>query len=472
MLRFYNTLTRKKEEFIPVNKGKVGMYTCGPTVYDYAHLGNFRAYIFEDILRRFLKYKGYKVTQIMNITDIDDKTIAGAKREGIKLAEFTKRYIAAFFEDLKTLNIEPAEHYPRATEHIDDMVGLIKKILDKGFAYQTNGSVYFRIQSFKNYGQLSRMNLGMIKPGTRVDRDEYDKKDVRDFVLWKSRKEGEPFWKTELGSGRPGWHIECSAMSVKYLGQPFDIHTGGEDNIFPHHENEIAQSEAASGKKFVNFWLHCKFLLVNGEKMAKSKGNFFTLRDILKKGYSPRAIRYLLASTHYRVPLNFTFEGLKAAQKTIDRLIDFLARLREYQPAAKIKKNKELSRKIAGAKKGFERAMDNNLNISEALSYIFDLMKEVNICLDKKVLDRQSSTGVIELFKKVDSILGVLKERPLELNAQIKDLVNKREEARKKGDFGLADQIRNKIFSLGIIVEDTPEGARYRKRHEGKVHNI
>ena len=446
------------------------MYTCGPTAYDYAHLGNFRAYIFEDILRRFLEYKGYKITQVMNITDIDDKTIAGAKREGIKLAEFTKRYITAFFEDLKTLNIEPAEYYPRATEHIDDMVGLIKKILNKGFAYQANDSIYFRIQSFKNYGRLSRMNLGMIKPGTRVDRDEYDKRNIRDFVLWKSRKEGEPFWKTELGPGRPGWHIECSAMSVKYLGQPFDIHTGGEDNIFPHHENEIAQSEAASGKKFVNFWLHCKFLLVNGEKMAKSKGNFFTLRDILNKGHSPRAIRYLLASTHYGTPLNFTFEGLKAAQKTVDRLIDFLARLREYQPAAKIKKNKELSRKITGAKKNFEQAMDNDLNISEALSYIFNLMKEVNISLDKKVLDRQSLTEVIELFEKVDSILGVLKERPLELNAQIKDLINKREQARKKGDFRLADQIRNRIFSLGIIVEDTPEGVRCRRRDERKIH--
>ncbi len=448
------------------------MYTCGPTVYDYAHLGNFRAYIFEDILRRFLKYKGYKVTQVMNLTDIDDKTIAGAKKEGIKLAEFTKRYIAAFFEDLKTLNIEPAEHYPRATEHIDDMVGLIKKILNKGFAYQADGSIYFRIQSFKNYGRLSRMNLGMIKPGTRVDRDEYDKRDVRDFVLWKSRKEGEPFWKTELGPGRPGWHIECSAMSVKYLGQRFDIHTGGEDNIFPHHENEIAQSEAASGKKFVNFWMHCKFLLVNGEKMAKSKGNFFTLRDILNKGYSPRAIRYLLASTHYRMPLNFTFEGLEAAQKAVDRLIDFLARLREYQPAAKIKKNKKLSRKIAGAKKKFEQAMDNDLNISEALSYVFNLMKETNICLDKKVLDPKSLTEIIELFEKVDSILGVLKERPLELSAQIKDLINKREQARKKGDFKLADQIRNKIFSLGIIVEDSKEGVRCRKRHERKVRNI
>ncbi len=438
------------------------MYTCGPTVYDYAHLGNFRAYIFEDILRRFLKYKGYKVTQVMNITDIDDKTIAGANREGIELAKFTKRYIAAFFEDLKTLNIEPAEHYPRATEHIDDMVGLIKKILNKGFAYQANDSIYFRIQSFKNYGRLSKMNLGMIKPGTRVDRDEYDKRDIRDFVLWKSRKEEEPFWKTELGPGRPGWHIECSAMSVKYLGQPFDIHTGGEDNIFPHHENEIAQSEAASGKKFVNFWLHCKFLLVNGEKMAKSKGNFFTLRDILNKGYSPRAIRYLLASTHYGMPLNFTFEGLKAAQKTVDRLINFLARLREYQPAVKIKENKELSRKITKTKNFFEQAMDNDLNISEALSCIFNLMREANISLDKKVLDRQSLTGIIELFERVDSILGVLKEKPLELNAQIKDLINKREEARKKGDFKLADQIRTKLFSLGIIVEDTPEGVRWR----------
>ena len=442
------------------------MYTCGPTVYDYAHLGNFRAYIFEDILRRFLKYKGYRVTQVMNITDIDDKTIAGAKRENIELAEFTERYTTAFFEDLKTLNIEPAEYYPRATEHIDDMVSLIKKMLDGGFAYRAKDSVYFRIQSFKNYGRLSRMDLGMIKSGTRIDQDEYDKQDVRDFVLWKARKKGEPFWETELGPGRPGWHIECSAMSVKYLGQPFDIHTGGEDNIFPHHENEIAQSEAASGKKFVNFWLHCKFLLVNGEKMAKSKGNFFTLRDILNKGYSPRAIRYLLASTHYGAALNFTFEGLRAAQRTVDRLIDFLARLREYQPAAKEKENKKLSRKIVEAQKNFEQAMGNDLNISEALSYIFNLIKEINISLDKKTLDSQSLTAVIELFKKVDSILGVLEERPLELNAQIRDLINQREQARGKGDFGLADQLRNRLFSLGVILEDTKEGVRWKRKRE------
>ncbi len=310
MLRFYNTLSNRKEPFVPLYPGKVLIYTCGPTVYDYAHIGNFRSYIFEDLLRRYLKFKGYQVTQVMNITDVDDKIIRASKAAGQDIGEFTKKYISAFFEDLDALGIERAEFYPRATEHIPEMVELIKKLQQKGFTYTTDGSIYFKLSSFPSYGKLSKIDLQGIKPGARMDLDEYEKEDVRDFVLWKGKKEGEPYWKTELGPGRPGWHIECSAMSMHYLGESFDIHAGGVDLIFPHHENEIAQSEAATSRQFVRYWLHCRHLIVEGEKMSKSKGNYYTLRDLLGKGYQPLAVRYLLLSAHYRRQLNFTKEGL------------------------------------------------------------------------------------------------------------------------------------------------------------------
>jgi cysteinyl-tRNA synthetase len=466
-LKFYNTLTRKKEKFVPLDAGKVKMYTCGPTVYDYAHLGNFRAYVFEDLLRRFLKYKGYRVTQVMNITDIDDKTIAGANKKGMELGEFTKRYIDAFFEDLKSLNIEPAEFYPRATEHIKEMIELVRILLDKGYAYRMDGSIYFRIQAFKDYGKLSRMDLENVKQGHRVDQDEYDKRDVRDFVLWKGRKEGEPSWDSNLGPGRPGWHIECSAMSIKYLGQPFDIHTGGEDNIFPHHENEIAQSEATAGKKFVNFWLHCRFLLVDGEKMAKSRGNFFTLRDILNKGYDPRAVRYLLASTHYRVPVNFTFRGLEAAQKALGRLNDFLSRVKKYDPPRQAKDNKRLSVQTRRAGDNFEEAMDDDLNIAEGLSGIFNLMKEVNIALDKKVVSQKNKKEILNLFRSFAAVLGVLDDQPKkELSNEVKDLIKEREKARKNRDFASADRIRMKLDELGVLLEDHPDGTTWKKKRK------
>ncbi|MEA3328690.1 MAG: cysteine--tRNA ligase [Candidatus Omnitrophota bacterium] len=463
MLHFYNTFTGKKEKFIPIRKGRVKMYTCGPTVYDYAHLGNFRAYIFEDILRRFLKYQGYEVTQVMNITDIDDKTIAGAGREGVGLAEFTKRYTTAFFEDLKSLNIEPAEFYPLATKHIEQMVELIKKLLDKGYAYRKDGSIYFRIRDFKNYGRLSKMNLDMVRPGSRIDHDEYGKGDVKDFVLWKARKTtDEPFWDTELGPGRPGWHIECSAMSIKYLGQPFDIHTGGEDNIFPHHENEIAQSEAALGKKFVNYWLHCKFLLVNNEKMAKSKGNFFTLRNLLDKGYKPGAIRWLLLSTHYRATLNFTFKGLKSAEETVQRLNDFLSRVKQCRPDARKKENRVLSRKIMNSGKKFEKALSDDLNISKGLAHIFELVRSVNIALEKDRFNRSNLVQVLSLFEKFDLILGIFEQKPVKLTAQIRGLIKKRQQARRQKDFILADRIRKELFVKGLILEDTKDGVRCR----------
>ena len=375
MIKFYNTLTKKKEEFIPIEDKIVKMYTCGPTVYDFAHIGNFRAYIFEDLLHRYLEFKGYKVVRVMNITDVDDKTIDGAKREGISLKEYTDRYLKYFLEDMETLRIKKPDYLPRATEHIKEMVEIIKKLIEKGYAYRKNGSIYYAISKFPGYGKLSGIELKNIKPGVRIETDEYTKEDVRDFALWKEAKEEEGvWWETEIGKGRPGWHIECSAMSMKYLGETFDIHTGGVDNIFPHHENEIAQSEAATGKKFVNYWLHCAHLLVNNEKMSKSKGNFYTLRDLLKKGYNPVAIRYLLLTTHYRDPLNFTEKSLKAAENTIKNYNGFYSSLGFFKES----KEEDIEKEIERARNCFIENLDDDLNISPALASIFNLIKFAN----------------------------------------------------------------------------------------------
>ena len=460
-LKFYNTLTKKKGEFIPLKKGKVGLYTCGPTVYDYAHLGNFRAYIFEDLLRRYLQYKGYQVTHVMNITDVDDKTIKGAKEKGVSLSQYTKKYEDAFFEDIKILNIKKANYYPRATEHIKEMANLVKELLKKNYAYEKDGSIYFSIKKFPHYGKLSGVDLSQMKEGRRSDSDEYQKEDIKDFCLWKKAKEGEPSWETEIGKGRPGWHIECSAMSMKYLGTSFDIHTGGIDNIFPHHENEIAQSEAATGGKFVNYWLHCAYLLVDNEKMAKSKGNFYTLRDLLNKGYNPFSIRYLLLSTHYRAPLNFTFENLKGAENSLRRLLDFKNRLEETVPEGRY--NQSLHQNILNAKKNFEAALDNDLNISSALSAIFNLVKETNIILEKQDLNKKNSSEVLQTLNEFDKVLGILGEANISLNKECQDLIKERELARKKKDFNKADEIRKKLLNKGIVLEDTKGGIRWKK---------
>jgi len=326
-LRFWNTMTRRLDEFQPLEPGRVGLYTCGPTVYDFAHLGNFRAYIFEDLLRRYLEYSGFQVTQVMNITDIDDKTIRRSREEGLSLTDYTRRYEKAFYEDRDALRIKPAAFYPRATDHIPEMVELVRRLEAGGFAYRKDGSIYFSIEKFPGYGRLAGIEAGALKAGVRVDSDEYEKEDVRDFVLWKESKPGEPVYETTLGPGRPGWHLECSAMSMKYLGETFDIHTGGVDNIFPHHENEIAQSEAATGRPFARYFLHCAHLMVEGEKMAKSKGNFYTLRDLLARGHDPVAVRALLLAVHYRSPLNFTFDGLAAAGRSVERIQGFYRRL-------------------------------------------------------------------------------------------------------------------------------------------------
>jgi cysteinyl-tRNA synthetase len=462
-LRLFNTLTRQKEEFYTVHPGEVRMYTCGPTVYDFAHIGNFRAYVFGDILRRYLEYKGYKVTYVTNITDVDDNTIRGSREEGIALPEYTERYKQAYFEDLKSLNIKPAHIYSEATAHIEDMVSLVKGLREKGHAYENEGSSYYRIASFSPYGKLSRMDMSGLRAGARVAADQYEKEQVADFALWKKweEKDGDVFWETETGKGRPGWHIECSAMSMKYLGNHFDIHTGGVDLIFPHHENEIAQSEAATGEKFVNFWLHNEHLMVEGRRMAKSLGNYYTLRDLLKKGYNPIAIRYLLMATHHRQQLNFTFDGLEAAKNALQRLYDFVDNLKLIKGD---KDNPEIDEVLQRAKKDFGEALDDDLNTSEALGVTFTLIKEVNRLADEKTISSSDAGKVLAVVNEFDSVLGLLRREELILDQEVKALIEKRVSARKEKDFALADQIRKDLEEKGIVLEDTPEGTKWKRK--------
>jgi len=462
-LKLYNTLTRKKEEFKPIGAGHVGIYSCGPTVYNFAHIGNFRAMIFADLVRRYIKYKGYNLTHVMNITDVDDKTIRDSKKEGITLKEFTERYTKYFFEDLKTLNIEKVDIYPRATEHIKEMINLIKKLLEKGYAYKADDAIYYNIKKFNEYGKLSHLKIDELKAGARVANDEYDKDNAHDFALWKfwDENDGNVFWETELGKGRPGWHIECSAMSMKYLGETFDIHTGGVDLIFPHHENEIAQSEAATGKPFVNYWLHNEHLLVDNKKMSKSIGNFYTLRDLLKKGYNPRSIRYVLIATHYRQKMNFSFDGLEAADSAIKRLDEFMTKLNNFKGT---NHNPKVAEIIEKTKNDFENAMDDDFNISIALSAVFDFVKNVNTLLMNNEMSKEDAQKAIKLMKGFDSVIGILKdEKKQEISEEIKQLIEKRQEARKNNDYKLADKIRDELKDKGIVLKDTKDGVRWEK---------
>jgi cysteinyl-tRNA synthetase len=460
MIRFYNTMTRRKEDFKSIKEGVVGLYTCGPTVYDLAHIGNFRAYIFEDLLHRYLEYAGYRVLRVMNITDVDDKTIAGAHREGISLGEYTERYTRAFMEDMETLRLKRPDHLPRATEHIQEMVSLVKKLLEKGYAYEKEGAIYYSIAKFPPYGKLSGIDLSAIKPGARVEVDEYNKEDVRDFALWKEEKEEDVSWNTELGRGRPGWHIECSAMSMKYLGESFDIHTGGVDNIFPHHENEIAQSEAATDKKFVNYWMHCAHLLVNSEKMSKSKGNFYTLRDITKKGYNPVAVRYLLLSTHYRDPLNFTEKALVQAENTVKNYNAFYQSL-DFCTGGD--SNKDIKEEIQKARNAFTEGLADDLNISAALAGVFGLMKSVNVALSQGILVQKDAEEVRSFLDEIDSILFILEKEETKLSEEEQRLLKEREQARKEKNFKRSDEIRALFKDKGILLEDTPYGTRWKK---------
>jgi len=459
-------LTKKKETFKPIKAGHVCMYSCGPTVYNFAHIGNFRNYVFVDLLKRYIKYKGYKIKHVMNITDIDDKTIRDSTKEGMSLKEFTEKYTKAFFDDIKTLNIEPADIYPKATEHVKEMIDFVRVLVKKGYAYEKLNSVYYDISKFKDYGKLSRVDLSQMKPGARVDLDEYEKDHPGDFTLLKRSKLDELkkgiYYDTEFGKVRPGWHLECSVMSMKYLGDTFDIHTGGVDLIFPHHENEIAQSEAYSGKKFVNYWSHNEHLIVDNKKMSKSLGNFYTLRDLLEKGYSPRSIRYVLLATHYRQKLNFTFESLKAAENSIKRIDEFMVKLKDVKGE---KNNKEIYVLIEKAKSDFEDAMDDDLNVSIALSVMFDFVKKINTFIMNENVSKKDAEKAIALMHDFDSVFGILKreEEKEEISKEIKQLIEKREEARKNNDYELADKIRDQLKEKGIILKDTKDGVRWKK---------
>ena len=464
-LRFHNSLTRRKEEFHPLEPGKAGLYTCGPTVYNYAHIGNFRTFVFEDLLRRVLTFRGYQVTQVMNFTDVDDKTIRGSQETGESLDDFTARYKQAFFEDLDTLRVQRAEVYPAATEHVDDMVELIKRLRERGHTYEDAGSIYFRLSTFPGYGRLANLNPDQMRSSGRVDNDEYEKEDVRDFALWKAwtPEDGPVFWETELGKGRPGWHIECSAMSMRYLGEQFDIHTGGVDNRFPHHENEIAQSCCATGGPFAGTWLHSEFLLVEGKKMSKSLGNFYTLRDLLDKGLDPVAIRYTLLSVHYRAQLNFSFEGIEASAQAVRRLRDLNRRLERALPGSgSAGRVEELT---AACRVDFIEAVDDDLNLAGALGHLFGWLREVNVLLDAN----SPAAGELEVLRQwlseVDSLLDVLREERDEGEEQrIGQLVEQRRAAKADKNYAEADRVRLEIESLGWVVKDTPQGPVFHRR--------
>jgi len=461
-MRIFNTLTRRSEELEPFEPGHVRMYTCGPTVYDYAHIGNFRAYVWEDLLRRTLKFLGFRVTQVMNITDVEDKIIAKSVAEGLTLQQVTEPITQAFFEDLDTLRIERAEHYPRATEHIPEMIELARKLQERGLTYSRQGSVYFRIDAFNGYGRLSNLENRQVLSGARVDSDEYAKDDARDFVLWKAHKAGEPAWDSPFGPGRPGWHLECSAMSMKYLGQSFDLHTGGVDNIFPHHENEIAQSEGATGRPFVKYWMHAAHLMVDGEKMAKSKGNFYTLRDIREQGHEPRAIRLLLLGTHYRSPLNFTFPALAQATAEIGRLDDLAARM-EREPAD-AGRNEAFDANVSTALGELSAALADDLNISGAMGAVFRLVRDAHVAMDKTELPRESRQRLRQALERIDGVLGVIEKPALEPDAEIETLIAQRNAARESKNFAEADRIRDDLVARGILLEDTPQGTVWKRK--------
>jgi cysteinyl-tRNA synthetase len=465
MLRLTNTLGGKLEPFVPLDDGNVRMYTCGLTVYNRGHIGNFRTFVSQDVLRRYLKYKGYRITQVMNFTDVDDKTIEGARAARMELREYTQKYIDYYFEDCDLLNIERAEHYPRATdrEYIDAMVELVQKLEKRGHTYRSDGSIYFKVDSLPDYGKLSRIDVSGMKAGARVDADEYSKENARDFVLWKGPKDGEPSWETAIGPGRPGWHLECSAMAMKLLGETFDLHAGGVDLVFPHHENEIAQSEGATGKPFVKHWMHTEFLIVEGEKMSKSKGNQFTVKDLVDEGYSPTAIRYLLLSVYYRQQLNFTREGIRQAETAIRRVDDFLDRLAEVKREGEAS---EASRAAAARALGrFEEAMDADLNTSAALAAIFDFLKEGNTALSSSSLTKGDARTLRDAVDRMNSVFAVFDQREkLDLDAEVERLIAERTSARGRRDFARADAVRKELDARGIVLEDTPTGTRWKRK--------
>ncbi len=492
--RFFNTLSNRVQEFQPLQDNLVRMYACGPTVYDYGHIGNFRTFVFVDVLRRFLRQSGYQLRHVMNITDVDDRIIENSAKLGLTVRQYTEKYEKAFLEDAETLQIERPEVLVRATDHIPEMADFIAQLAEKSYAYRAaDGSYYFRIAKFPQYGKLSKKDLAHIEDGARVDSDRFDKEEIRDFALWKAPKPGEAFWETAIGPGRPGWHIECSVMSMKYLGDSFDIHLGGEDLIFPHHENEIAQSEALTGKPFAHFWMHGRFLLVEGEKMSKSLGNFYTLRDLVLKGHKPSSIRFLLTSVPYRKQLNFTFDGLKQAAQAVDRLRNFKLRLEtEPFPGGE---NPEMAALGEKALFGLQSALEDDLNTAQALAFLFDLVRDANAAADAGQLRQQDAAPLLRILEKFDEIFSVLRDQDaahvraiLEWaraegrgkdispeaeaiaagagvdDAEIGRLIDEMQAARKARDFGRSDKIRAQLNEAGILVEITKDGVRWKRK--------
>jgi len=464
-LRLFNSLGRKVSIFRPMLEGEVRMYTCGPTVWNYAHIGNFRTFIFEDVLRRYLAFKGFKVTQVMNITDVEDKIIKGMKQFHMTREELVDFYETAFMRDLESLNIERAELYPRATDNIPAMVELVETLLRKKYAYRSDdGSVYFAVSKFKRYGALSGVRTSQTRTGERVKRDSYDKEEAFDFALWKAwdLEDGDVFWNTALGKGRPGWSIECSAMSMKYLGESFDIHTGGIDNKFPHHENEIAQSEAATGKRFVKFWLHSEFLSIRGDEMHKSSGNIITLKELIQNGWKARAIRFFLVSGHYREGLNLTDESLAQAEANIERLDQFVRRLKGVTAGVGAKGAEFLPRAFL---RDFERAMDDDLNVPKAMAALFRFQRVINSLIDAGKLTRADAEYSLAALKKIDRVLGVMRfeEDQKTVPETILKLIEERGKARKRKDYRRADEIRAELKKNGIVIEDTATGTYWKK---------
>lgn len=477
-IRFFNTMTRSLEEFVPMNEKEVRMYTCGPTVHDFAHIGNFRTYVFEDVLRRHMEYRGYKVKQVMNITDVEDKTIRKARQQGVPISNITDPFIEAFFADLDRLNIERAAVYPRATKHVDRMVAMIRRLIELGIGYRSeDGSIYYDISKFPDYGKLAHINVGELRSGARVAQDEYEKDTASDFALWKAwdENDGDVYWDQyeDLGKGRPGWHIECSAMSTQYLGNHFDIHTGGVDNIFPHHQNELAQTEPCTGEKFVNYWMHSEHLQVEGKKMSKSLGNFFTLRNLLNasenpsgKAWDAMSIRYQLLATHYRSRLDFTFSGLQTAKDTLAGIVDFLRRCGEQQEP---KDCPEALKIVEQARTSFGEALDDDLNMPEALAVLFTVRRDINKLMADGGIGAKAGSAVRELFYDFDRVLGLRLKETVEssssedvLTAEEKELIEARQAARKARDFKKADALRDELLSRGIILEDTPKGLSWK----------
>jgi cysteinyl-tRNA synthetase len=466
MLTFFNTLTRQQEEFHPLEDGKVRMYICGPTVWNFAHIGNFRTFVFGDILRRYLKYKGYDLTHVMNLTDIDDRIINEAAARNISIDEFTAPFTQYFLEDFDALGNQRPEVMPRATHHIPEMIDIISTLLANDHAYESDGSIYYRISAFPEYGKLSKINFsGNITGGSeRIDTDKYEKEDARDFALWKLVGEDEePGWDAPFGRGRPGWHIECSAMAMKYLGETFDIHAGGQDLQFPHHENEIAQSEGATGKQFAKYWIHSEFLKIDDVTMSKSKGNFFTFRDLRAQGYSALAIRYLLLSVPTRKQLNFTFEGLQGAESTVERLRNFRQLVKESKGGAG--SAPEIAARISAGVNDFEEAMDDDFNTASALAAVHDLVREINTVMASGQLLADDRDAVLDAISKFDFVLGIFGPEESELlDADIEALIEERQCARRDRNFSRSDEIRDLLAEKGIILEDTKDGVRWKRK--------